>query len=427
MKKAYEVLVFPGGTEIGLEIQSALRALKEVRLHSAGMDVSSHAPHVFARHNIVPGVHEEGWLERLEEVIRAEGIDYVFPAHDDVVLELARHADELSARVVGSPLETCEVARSKARTYAHLRGAVPVPDVFAEPEAIERFPVFAKPDRGQGSEGARAIASPAQLAAVLETGGDLLLMEHLPGEEFTVDCFTDREAGLLFVGGRRRIRTRAGISMHSAPARDEAFALYANAISERLELHGAWFFQVKRDVEGVLKLLEVAPRIAGTSTLYRARGVNFPMLSLYEQERVPVRIFANDVPGEVDRALVNRFRTDLAYGAVYVDLDDTLVVRGEVNTELVAFLYQCINRAIRLVLITKHALDVDETLEKHRLAGLFDEIVHIGPEAEKADYIREADAILIDDSFSERRGVAERLGIPTFDGSMVEALIDHRK
>ena len=48
--RMYDVLVFPGGTEIGLEIQRALCQCKDIRLYSAGLDVSNHAPYVFARH-----------------------------------------------------------------------------------------------------------------------------------------------------------------------------------------------------------------------------------------------------------------------------------------------------------------------------------------------------------------------------------------
>ena len=40
-------------------------------------------------------------------------------------------------------------------------------------------------------------------------------------------------------------------------------------------MNGSWFFQMKRDSEGHLKLLEIAPRIGGTSSLYRIKGVNF--------------------------------------------------------------------------------------------------------------------------------------------------------
>ena len=109
-----------------------------------------------------------------------------------------------------------------------------------------------------------------------------------------------------------------------------------------------------------------------------------------------------------------------------MDLDDTLVVDGKVNVGLVGFLYQCVNRDERLVLLTKHNGDVNETLRKHRLAGLFDQVVHIGPRERKADHIREREAILIDDSFSERANVQRQLCISTFDCSMVEMLIDAR-
>jgi len=56
--KYINVLILPGGTEIGLEIWRALKDCKDIRLYSAASDVSNHAPYVFARHFIVPGVHE---------------------------------------------------------------------------------------------------------------------------------------------------------------------------------------------------------------------------------------------------------------------------------------------------------------------------------------------------------------------------------
>jgi carbamoyl-phosphate synthase large subunit len=40
------VFIFPGGTEIGLEINKSLRHCIEVQLFSAGLSVSNHAPYV---------------------------------------------------------------------------------------------------------------------------------------------------------------------------------------------------------------------------------------------------------------------------------------------------------------------------------------------------------------------------------------------
>ena len=52
-------------------------------------------------------------------------------------------------------------------------------------------------------------------------------------------------------------------------------------------------------------------------------------------------------------------------------------------------------------------MDVEQTLLRYRLSGIFDEVVRVPPRpADKSQYIRERNAILIDDSFSERYAIA---------------------
>jgi predicted ATP-grasp superfamily ATP-dependent carboligase len=423
----FGVLIFPGGTEIGLELRRSLAELKEVDLAGAGSAQDQHGPFAYRRWASIPAVDEPGWVAALNEAIAAFQIDFVIAGHDDTLLALAENADSIEAGVVASPLHTCAITRSKRATYALLKDVVPVPHVYERPEDVRQFPVFAKPDRSQGSRGARLVENAAQLEEAIAAGSGLI-MEYLPGEEFTVDCFSDRDRGVLFARPRPRLRTRAGISMSSRTIADDHLARrYAEAIAGRLDLHGAWFFQLRVDARGEPRLLEVAPRVAGTSAVHRVTGVNFALLSLYEHLRAPVQIAPNDISVELDRALVNRYRHDLRYSNVYVDLDDTLIVRGSVHTTLVAFLYQCLNEGRRLVLLTRHSGNLDDTLSRFRLAGLWDRIVHLtDPDQEKANFIEERDAILIDDSFRERQSAASRLGIATFDASTVELLLDDR-
>ena len=78
----------------------------------------------------------------------------IFPGHDDVLLALAEHAGEIRAGIVTSPVETCRITRSKRATYELLADVLPVPHVFRRPEDVSEYPVFAKPDRSQGSQGA---------------------------------------------------------------------------------------------------------------------------------------------------------------------------------------------------------------------------------------------------------------------------------
>jgi carbamoyl-phosphate synthase large subunit len=425
----WKVLVFPGGTEIGLEIQRSLAQCPKTILFSASQDVPNHAPFVFRKTLCVPSVHEAGYVDALNRVLDDHRIDFIYPAHDDVLFALACDAERIRAKIVTSPAETCAVSRSKSFTYQRLSGAVKTPRVFNRPEDVDQFPIFAKPDRGQGSQRTFRVNDQDSLHALCREHADLILSEYLPGEEFTVDCFSHRNQGLLYCEARRRIRTRSGISMSSAFAPDlgREPREIAEAIGTRLAFHGAWFFQLKRDAAGALRLLEVAPRIAGTMALSRVRGVNFALLSLYEQLGFPLRLLVNPPNVTIDRALVNRYRLELNYAVVYVDLDDTLVIRDRVNTRLVAFLYQCLNEGKRLVLLTRHRLDVQQTLRRYRLTSLFDEVIHLTRDEKKSAFIPEPDAILIDDSFRERDDAVAVRGILTFDCGMIEALIDERE
>jgi hypothetical protein len=422
----FGVLVLPGGTEIGLEVRRSLAELKEVELAGAGSPADRHGPFAYKRWATVPPVTQPGWQQELNAAIERFGIDFVFPGHDDALLAMADNADAIAARVVTSPVHTCRLTRSKSATYAALADVVPVPRVYPNAAAVDRFPVFVKPDAAQGSRGAMLVHDAEQLHRAVAGGSDLI-MEYLPGEELTVDCFSDRDEGLLFARGRPRQRTRAGISMSSrTTGEDPLIQALAEAIDAHLDLHGAWFFQVREDATGRLRLLEVAPRPAGTSAVHRVTGVNFALLSIYEQLRMRVQISPNAMNVELDRALVNRYRHDLRYGTVYVDLDDTLIVRDAVHTGLVAFLYQCLNSGHPLVLLTRHRGDVEQTLTRFRLHGLWDRVVHVADHDAKADFIAEPDAILIDDSFRERADAHGKHGIATFDVSMIELLLDDR-
>jgi len=245
-----------------------------------------------------------------------------------------------------------------------------------------------------------------------------------------VDCLTDQDGKLLFSGARERSRIRMATSMH-AECVDEATETLlrdtAEKILSRIPIKGAWFFQVKEDAEGVLRLMEIDVRIAGTMCFNRTRGINFPLLSIYLAMGMPIKALINKVPQSLDRCLKNRYIFDYAYETVYIDLDDTIVVHDQLNTEIIQFLFQCVNQKKRIVLLTKHlGASVQEHLRQWRIGELFDEIVWLKEEDSKADAIKPGPAIFIDDSFSQRYDVAQKRGIPTFDASMIEVLLDDR-
>ena len=424
-----QVLIFPGGTEVGLEIWKSLNDCKEITLYSAGSDVSNHAPYVFKNHFIVPDVHNSNWIDFLNQVIDKCGIDCIFPAHDDVVVALAQNAERINADIISSPLSTCLVCRSKTKTYSKFKDLLPVSEVYSSISEIESFPVFVKPDKGQGTQGAYRVDNLDILKELLKITPDLIVMEYLPGKEYTIDCFTDRRKGLLFCSGRERIRIKNGISMNSRPADEKLqkiFWKYAEIISQELKFYGVWFFQMKLDEFGTFKLLEVAPRISGAMATHRVLGINFPLLSIYEKEGIDIEILLNSYNVEIDRALINRYKHNIKYKKVYVDLDDSLIINNKVNTQLIRFLYQTINMGCKIILITKTKNNIKNILKKYRLKDIFDELILLKKDDSKADFIEPEGAIFIDDNFSERKSIFDKYGIPTFDCSMIELLINER-
>lgn len=428
MTTEHKILVFPAGTEIAFEIHNALRNNKMVELYGA-TSVPCHANLLFK--NCVDGLpfaNDPLLIDALNTLIDKWGIEFIYPAHDDALLRLTKDQDQLHAKVITSTYFTVSICRNKAETYFYLRDAWYMPDVYWNDFDIKEFPVFLKPAVGQGSTGTKMVTNRDQLWDFLRTARcEYVMCEYLPGKEFTVDCFTDRNGVLRYVGQRTRERIRSGIAVRSRFVKTEDNVMeIAHSLNERLDFNGAWFFQLKEDKNGELKLMEVAPRIAGTMGLTRNIGVNLPLLTLYNNLGMDVEIIKNPNELLLDRAFISRFQTDIDYENVYVDLDDTLIIKGKVNVYLLAFLYQCRDKGKNLILLTKHAGNAIQRLDDHSIdMNLFDSIINIPDWAEKSHFIR-PNSIFIDDSFAERKKVADAWGIPVFDTDMVESLFDWR-
>jgi len=426
--RVLNVLVFPCGSEIGLEIHAALRSAKDIRLHGTA-SVDDHGEFVYARYRRIDADSRDARALRkaLDALVREWGIDLILPAHDSVIPLLAETGDGWQLPAAVPDTATARTCRNKHLTYDRLQHLGCVPERVTGPAAA--YPIFAKPAVGQGSHGAERVDGPERHRQLLGNGKDYVFAEYLPGEEYTIDCVSDADGNLLHAAPRRRERIRNGIAVRTVPApHDPALQAMAVAIAGELRLRGAWFFQARRDAAGIPKLLEVAPRIAGSMALSRQRGINYPLLTVYAHLGRCFQVLPLDHRVEMDRALHSRFRTDLHYERIYLDLDDTLLLRGQVNTTLMALVYQWHGQGKAIVLLTRHAGCPRATLAAHRIhEGLFEDIVHLRDGSPKSQAIdRPQDAIFIDDAFSERRDVRERLGLPVFDLDAIEQLLDAR-
>ncbi|WP_116366876.1 ATP-grasp domain-containing protein [Parahaliea mediterranea] len=428
MKNSFprRVLVFPDTTEIACEIFSSLRDAKEIDLYGASANNENISPLRAEKHAYVEPVTNPVWVDQINALCSKWDIDYIYPAHDDVILALAKQRKFMASIPLIPSTWCCEITRSKTRTYKELEGLVRVPKVHPLTTEEIEYPVFIKPDCGNGSIDAQRIDSLQQYEAAIEKRSDLIVCEYLPGPEFTVDCFSDRDHGLLYCGARERLHIKNGISVITRTLQLPNADAMARAISSKLGMQGAWFFQIKRAKSGELTLLEVAPRIAGSMACNRIRGVNFPLLTIFEHERLPISISPIEKNAILYRRLSfhSKIEDQELPQKIYVDYDDTLVIADRINIRLVGLLLHLSERGAEIHLISKHKGQLLSDIKKRRLLSLFDSIVHITDGRRKSDYIdkNSANAIFIDDSYSERREIESICKIQTFDCSMIESL-----
>ncbi len=425
-----KILIFPAGTEISFEIFHALKYSKFVSLFGA-TSVDCHAEMLFENYiKNVPFITDRNFLSDFNKILEENAIDYIYPAYDDVQLFLSRNENNLSAKILSSPLETIEICRSKKKTYNFFEGENFIPKIFESIGEVDKYPVFVKPEIGQGSQGALKINSQEDLFQNISDNPQNIICEYLAGNEFTVDCFTDFKGNLLLTVPRTRERIRNGISVRSRIFDlNPQIKKIADTLNKKLKFVGAWYFQLKEDYEGNLKLLEVSARISGTMGLTRNLGVNFPLLTIFTFNEQSVKLMLNDKKILVERAFISRYKYfNLNYDDIYIDLDDTLIIRDKVNLTLIRFLYQSVNENKKIHLLTRHRENVFDTLKKYKISSeLFDTINVLNLEQKKSEFIKSQKAIFIDDSFAERLEVKSHLNISVFDVDMIESLLNYKE
>lgn len=425
MKKV-NVLIFPSGAENSINIFDSLKYNIHFELYGATIK-NDHSSYIFDNNHLSVGdysIKSSNFIKNFNYLLEKFKIEFIIPTHDEIVTFLTKNATKINATIVASPYETCEIAFSKIKTFEKLKGKNYLPKIYRINDKIS-YPVFIKPDIGSGGKGTYLINSENELKLHCNNN-NYLISEYLPGEEFTVDCFTNSNRTLLFCGARSRERITSGVSFHSATIPyDKEIEKIAQDLNNVFEFRGLWFFQLKKSKTGEYKLMEICTRAAGTMALYRQLGVNFAALSLFDFMGYDVSILINHNYIELDRYYKCCYKCNINYHKVYVDFDDTLIINDKVNTLLMQFLYQCVNDSKEIILLTRHDKNIYTSLKKYKISkNLFSKIIHIDFTKNKVDYV-EGDSIYIDNYFADRKLVYDKLKIPVFDVDAVECLISY--
>lgn len=244
------------------------------------------------------------------------GINVIFPLVTSELFILSQYKSyflEKGISVIVSDFESLEIANDKSALYNHLFKLdikVPYFKVVNNLDALIRAfaslgypqnPICIKPSISNGSRGVRIIDNSIdefdllfnhkpnslyipydRLIEILKNKDipELLVSEVLPGDEYTIDTIVSNGT-VKIVLPRRRSRMNGGISVAGCFENNLEIIEYCTKILECLNLDGPIGLQVKKSITGEFKLLEINPRIQGTSVASLGMGVNLPLISIY--------------------------------------------------------------------------------------------------------------------------------------------------
>jgi len=410
-------LIFPSGSTVSVEIIESLKNQKTInKLIGVNSTINYETSILFQKtYDDCPTMKDGNeCIEYLLNICKKEMINFIIPTVDEAHYFLSQKRElfkKIDIKIITSDEFTNGICISKEETYKYFKDKIKCPNIYSFDE-VKRFPVFIKPKVGYGSRNCYKIDNLEDLTKYYSN--DKLILEYLPHEEYTVDCFT-YETKLLYTLTRIRKLAKNGLSVITEVENDqeklEKILTFARTINRYLNFKGAWFFQCKYNHEYKLTLLEVSTRIAGASSINRVKGCNLVLLSIYAHYGYPINIRENNFNELcVTKIYKNYLNLDLTkYKNVYVDLDDTLVIKGKVNEDCIYFIHKMKNIGKKLILLTRHLGNVEETLMKGGISKtLFDQVIVPKKDETKSEFIEEW-SIFIDDSFRERMDCGENV------------------
>lgn len=237
-----------------------------------------------SRRVLIPRADAANFVDALLSLCVAHNVNILVPTVDAELMPLARAKglfERAGIAVAVAKEQTLRICLDKALLMAHCADVIPVPRSAILDERFDAkdwsFPVIVKPRVGAGGRGFEVVPTAADLERH-GRDGSLLVQEHLPGEEYSVDVFARRDGAVIAAVPRVRLKVDSGVAVAARTVHDEALERYAGLVANCIGLTGVANVQFKRDVNGVPKLLEVNARLPGTMPLTVQSGVHMPRL-----------------------------------------------------------------------------------------------------------------------------------------------------
>lgn len=267
---------------------------------------------------LLPKADSKDFIQQIVAICHKEKIDLIFPLVTRELFLFAQHKDLLATegiKVIVSDSESLFTANDKSALYTHLSHKGILLPAFSVVKTIEELesafrslgypqePLCIKPSISNGSRGVRIIDETLneydllfnhkpnslymtydKLLSILASKPfpELLVSEVLPGDEYTIDTLV-KNGETKVVLPRIRSKMNGGISVEGQFLYHEEIINYCRQINNTMKLNGPIGLQVKQARDGAFKLLEINPRIQGTSVAAMGLGINLPLLAVLQE------------------------------------------------------------------------------------------------------------------------------------------------
>ncbi len=317
-KRVIRVLLTGSGAPGWLPIYKCLKNNNGRTIEVYGCDISRQTAGSYyaIKHFQVKKGDDPNFIPYLLKIVRKEKIDIILPITDPELLPLAKNIklfEKNNVKVAVSSYLSLKRAIDKADLFKFLKDNDLSFPKYRKVKGWRDFlialdflnypkePVCFKPVNSYGSRGFRILDENRNSYALLLKGKpqslyisfkelenvlkertpfpELLIMEYLPGKEYTVDIFIDK-GKVKYVIPRLRLKMKQGITVEGLVEKNKEVISLSEKVISKLRMNYCVGVQLRYDKEGFPKILEINPRLQGTTVISYGAGVNLPYFTV---------------------------------------------------------------------------------------------------------------------------------------------------
>ena len=274
----------------------------------------------------IPPAEDSKFIDGIMKICKKEKVDIIQPLVTRELLKFAKYKDYFNnSNIIVNVMDekNLKIANNKGKLLSTLRQkGIPTPEFYItnKIEDIEKAfnelgypdkPVCIKVTDSNGSRGVRIVdpsfskaklffnSKPSslyisydELIKTLEECKELpemIVMEYLPGEEYSVDILADN-GNVIYSVCRRGTTVVSGIQLVCVVERQDYIINECENICNVLNLSGNFGLDIKENRFGVPLVMEINPRLTAGIVACVAAGINLPYFGIKQalREEIPI-------------------------------------------------------------------------------------------------------------------------------------------